>query len=454
MISHAAGQAFEARGKSQVGTVKKLLLFSLFVAAALAGIALWAFYPRTYLLTEHQLQFTHVLRGSLQDAVSATGRLEPREIVAVPSEVPGIVIALLARPNDVVPAGAILAQLDDRKARLDVDEASNGVEAARAALSQAQALRKGAEFELKYQSELEKQGGFRSELDKALVQVEAAQAGVAAAQQKLHATEIALAKARQALDKTQIRMPTRGADGGDNSYLVLERQAQLGQVAGPQGAPLFLLTRGLESMEVHTQVAEGDIPRVRKGLTASFTVSAFAEADIEFRGLVKDIRPMAGSNQGAVYYDTVIDVRNQKDPTSGEWRLRPGMTASVDIIRREHRDVWKVPVAALNFQLEEAYWSAAAHEHLTEWRRRPDAADWFPLWTWDAERKRPWPVFVRVGGTNKLGEPGIKDAEVVEVLEWEPGREPAVNESPRIIIGAPPAHSPGFFDQPVNIKVS
>ena len=36
------------------------------------------------------------------------------------------------------------------------------------------------------------------------------------------------------------------------------------------------------------------------------------------------------------------------------------MTASIDIVRLEHKNVWRVPSGALNFKLEEAYQSAAA----------------------------------------------------------------------------------------------
>ena len=73
----------------------------------------------------------------------------------------------------------------------------------------------------------------------------------------------------------------------------------------------------------------------------------------------------------------------------------------------------------------------------------------------DAEKKAIWPVFVRVLGTNGQGEPGLKDAEGNEILEWEPGRAPAEGaEPPKVIVDAPPAHAPGFLDRPANLKVS
>ena len=38
-----------------------------------------------------------------------------------------------------------------------------------------------------------------------------------------------------------------------------------------------------------------------------------------------------------------------------------------------------------------------------------------------------------------------------EVIEWEPGKEPT--RPLRVIIKAPPARPPGFFDQPANVKI-
>jgi hypothetical protein len=234
----------------------------------------------------------------------------------------------------------------------------------------------------------------------------------------------------------------------------MDRKLQLGQQVGPGSSdPLFTLARDYDRIEVHAQVAEGDIGRVKKGLTASFTVTAFSDENIEFSGKVKEIRPLPSNLKGAIFYDTVVAVENQKDGHTGEWRLRPGMTAAVDIVRRKHNNVWKVPSAALNFQMEDAYQSDAAREHVREWRQRPDQANWKPVWIWDPDRGTPWPVFVRIGGVNKDDEPGLKDGGFNEVLEWEPGREP--DDTPmRVIIAAPAAHTPGIFDRPANIKVS
>ena len=433
--------------------MKKLLIFVVLAGAAAAGVCFWRLGPRNHTLTENQLTFAAIQQATMRDIVSATGLLEARDLVVIGSEMPGVVQVVMGKVNQVVAEGSVLAQLDDRKLLLKREEAENGVRTAKAGVAQAEAVSAAAEIALRTQSELAMGVGLRSEKEQAEAQLKAAKAGVQAAQAKVEVTNTALKEAQLALDMTFIKVPTVTSAGPKREFLILKREVHDGQMVGPQGQPLFVLAGGLDRIEVHAQVAEGDVNKVKPGLIALFNITTFADEEVEFRGTVKEIRPQATNIKGAVYYDTVIEVVNQKDPQSGEWQLRPGMTVSVDILRREHKGVWRVPAAALNFQLEDAYQSEAARTRLDEWRRRPDAKDWQPLWTWDAAKNSAWPLFVRVQGV-KNGEPGLKDVEGNEVLEWEPGREPSGAAPPRVIINAPPAHTPGFFDKPANIKVS
>jgi len=433
--------------------VKKLLIVLVLAGAAAAGVYYLRFAPRNHTLTESQITFAPLQQATMRDIVGATGMLEARDLVVVGSEMPGVVQTVLGKVNQVVTEGSILAQLDDRKLRLKLEEAANGVTTAKAGVAQAESLKVAAEIALKTQSELAMGVGLRAEKEQAEAQLKAAKAGVEAALARVEVAKTAYKEAQLALDMTFIKVPAVTSAGPKREFIVLERKVHDGQMVGPQGQPLFILTGGLDRLEVHAQVAEGDVNKVKPGHVAIFNVTTFADDEIEFRGSVKEIRPQATNIKGAVYYDTVIDVVNQKDPQSGEWQLRPGMTVSVEILRREHKDVWRVPSTALNFQLEDAYLTEAAKARLADWRKRPDEKDWHTLWTWDAAKQSPWPLFVRVNG-QKNGEPGLKDSEGNEVLEWEPGREPSAAAVPRLIITAPPAQRPGFFDKPANIKVS
>jgi HlyD family secretion protein len=432
--------------------VKKLLVCLVLAGAAGAGVYYWRFAPRSQSLSESQLTFESLQIVTMRDTVGATGVLKPRDILVVACEMPGVAETVQGKVNQVVGEGAVLVQLDDRRLRLKLEEAENGMRTAKAALAQAEANRDAAEIGLKTQTELASKGGFRSDKEQAEAQFKAAQAGVLAANAKVAIANTAFREAQLALDMTVIKAPSSARTGPKREYLILECNVHQGQMVGPQAPPLFTLAEGLDRMEVHTQVAEGDVNKVKPGQVAFFTITTFADEETEIRGTVKEIRPQATNIKGAVYYDTVIDVVNQKDPKSGEWQLRPGMTVSVDIVRREHKDVWRVPTAALNFKLDDAYQSEAARARIEEWRKRPDAKDWQLLWTWDAAKHAPAPLLIRINGV-KNGEPGLKDSDGNEILEWESGRE-STAPPPRVIIAAPPAHAPGFFDKPANIKVS
>src|SRR4029077_20004490 len=98
-----------------------------------------------------------------------------------------------------------------------------------------------------------------------------------------------------------------------------------------------------------------------------FTVSGNSDQEPTFAGKVEDIRLVPISDHGAVYYKVIIDVRNERNAATGDWHLRPGLTANVDILRRAHEGVWKLPAAALSFQLEGAP-TAAAQAKLQRWQ--------------------------------------------------------------------------------------
>jgi len=99
-------------------------------------------------------------------------------------------------------------------------------------------------------------------------------------------------------------------------------------------------------MEVHTNVAESDIGRLKPGMRVSFTVDAYPGEP--FRGAIRDIRNAPQVVQNVVTYDAVIDVDNP------DLKLKPGMTATVSVVTDRSRDVLTVPNAALRFTPQDA----------------------------------------------------------------------------------------------------
>src|SRR5204862_4003700 len=103
-------------------------------------------------------------------------------------------------------------------------------------------------------------------------------------------------------DYTRIASPTDGT--------VISRNVDVGQTvaASFQSPTLFLIAEDLKKMQVDTNVAEGDVGKLRPKMTATFSVDAYPSE--RFRGVVRQIRNAPQTLQNVVTYDAVIDVPN------------------------------------------------------------------------------------------------------------------------------------------------
>jgi HlyD family secretion protein len=126
--------------------------------------------------------------------------------------------------------------------------------------------------------------------------------------------------------------------------VVLSRNVDVGQTVAAtfQTPTLFTIAGDLTEMRVIANVSESDIGAVQAGQQASFRVDAHPGR--EFQGSVAEIRNAPLVLQNVVTYEVVIGVEN------ADLALRPGMTATVDIVTGQKRDVVKVPLRALRFR--------------------------------------------------------------------------------------------------------
>lgn len=457
--------------------MKKLLAALIVVGVLLTVMAYWISSPAK--IRDVAYEKRPVERGTLVETVSATGGVAPRAIYVVSSPVPGQVIKIYDRAdaNQQILRDEPLLLLDPEQAKVKLEQAKAAVLAAQTDILRAEGQRDAAQIALDFQKDLlTKNVGQKTKVEESEYLLKAAEAAVAAAKAKLEMAKRARDEAKLGLDKCTVRAP---ADG-----VVLKREVYLGQMVGPQlPTPLFKMASDLSEMEVMAQVAEGDVSKVQRGQSVLFTVYPYADANIRFEGRVKRVDNLPNNIQGAVFYNTVIQVVNRREPPTREswmrvggvlsstplsptaglpwmylrdespWMLRPGLTATVDIVLRRHADVWKLPIEALSLQLDEHYQTAAAKKKLKQWQERSDADDWKHVWIQDPTRNdnKPWPMFVRINGVGANGESGIRDSQFIEVLEWDPelaGKLDARDgrSFPQVIISAPPATKPGLFD--------
>jgi len=288
-------------------------------------------------------------RENLTVTVSATGNLEPTNKVEVGSEQSGLVEAVYADNNDRVTKGQPLARLDTSRLRDTLAQAQANLNAAQATVSQNQATAAQAGANLsRLEQVYELSGGkvpARTELDTARAEAQRAQAGIRSAEAQVASARAQVSSAQTNINKATIYSPVNG--------VVLSRSVDPGQtVAASLSAPtLFTLAEDLSSMELNVSVDEADVGQVKAGQSAKFRVDAYPGRT--FNATLKRVDLGANASDGSttsttssnvVAYTAVLTVANP------DLLLRPGMTATAEIVTSARPSVLVVPNAALRFR--------------------------------------------------------------------------------------------------------
>ena len=278
-----------------------------------------------------------VSRGDVISRVSASGSLSATVTVDVGSQVSGRIQSLNADFNSAVRKGQLIAKIDPALYQAAVEQAQANVAAAAGNVAKLRAQSEEAARQSARAVQLFAQKIIsENDRDSAVSNARAAAAGVVQGLGQMAQAQAALSQARTNLRYTDILSPTDG--------IVISRAVNVGQtVAASLSAPvIFTIAQDLRVMEVHTNVAESDIGRLKSGMDAGFTVDAWPGE--RFLGRIREIRNAPQVVQNVVTYDAVIDVQNQ------ELKLKPGMTATVTVVIDERHDVLRVPNAALRYR--------------------------------------------------------------------------------------------------------
>jgi len=321
------------------GRKKRLKLWAgLAVVVLLAVLATSVFRSRN---AERTVQYRsqEAQKGDLTITVTATGNLEPINEVQVGVEVSGTIKTVEADYNDHVKAGQVLARLDTSKLHAQVLQARAVLASARAKVLRARADVRQTRTKLaKFQQARKSSGGrvpSQVEMEEAEAALAKAEADEGSAVADVSKAEAELKINETNLSKATIHSPING--------IVLLRQVEPGQTvaASLQTPVLFTIAEDLKKMELHVDVDEADVGKVREGQEATFTVDAYPNR--KFPAKVTEVRFSPKTVQGVVTYETLLAVDNS------DLFLRPGMTATADIVIRQLKGALLIPNAALRF---------------------------------------------------------------------------------------------------------
>ncbi len=302
-------------------------------------------------------QYTTVAaeRGHLVTTVSATGKLAPTNQVTVGSQLSGLVVRVLVDVNDRVVAGQALAEIDPEQLDDQIRQNQAQLAANQAQVGQAQATVSEARAQLARLEEVYRLSNGRvpsgTELQTGRANAQRAVAAIKVAQANVVASQASLAQTQTQRARAVIRSPVAG--------VVLARQVDPGQtVAASFNTPtLFVIAEDLSAMKLEVAIDEADVGAVKQGQRATFTVDAFPGKT--FPAAITRVE--IGSNltaQSATASSTtttssttgqVVSYAADLSVANADQQLRPGMTATADIVTADKQNVLLVPNAALRF---------------------------------------------------------------------------------------------------------
>lgn len=393
-------------------TILKGGVILLVVAGLLAGGATW--YLRSQRPAETSYRTVEVKRGDLLATISATGTVEPEEVIDVGAQVAGQILAFGQDKNgkaidygSEVEEGTVLARIDPSLYAADVAQAEAQVAQAQANVQRAQADLGQMRAKL-FQAQRDWERAQKLGPSEALSQNdydafqsanEVAKANLAVGESVVIQSQGALAQAQASLKRSQrnlsyctIASPVKG--------VIIDRRVNIGQtvVASLNAPSLFLIAKDLKRMQVWVAVNEADIGSIYQGQPVSFTADAFPGE--VFQGEVRKVRLNASMTQNVVTYTVEVTTDN----SSG--KLLPYLTANVKFEVSRHNGVLLAPNAALR-------WTPASEQIAPEAQAQaPRAGERRPakssggqeatgtLWVPDGKYVRP--VTVRVGASDGM----------------------------------------------------
>jgi HlyD family secretion protein len=277
--------------------------------------------------------------ANIENSVTATGSIEAVTTVTVGTQVSGIVSKLYVDYNSVVKKGQVIAELD--KSNL-----VSQLNSAKAAFAEAQAQLRSAQSDVAYQRS--NYNRYKALYQKGLISAndyESARLSYQTAEATLSQRKDAVLSSREEVNRAQTNLGyatiTSPIDGVVISKSVEEGQTVAASFSTPE---LFTIAKDLKDMRVVADVDEADIGEVKVGQRVTFTVDAYP--DDTFQGYVTKVRQEATTTNNVVTYEVVISAPNN------DLKLKPGLTANVNIYTNEIKNTLSVPSKALRYTPE------------------------------------------------------------------------------------------------------
>jgi len=373
--------------------IKKTIYF-IILLLILASSYYFFFYKKDN-TTNITYEFTKIEKGDLKKIVSATGTIVPTSEIVLSSEISGKISNIYKDYNDIVSKGENLAIFDQNPFILKVEESQTAVDISNSILNQKKASLEKANAELANANSnkvgsvakinnyklyianlkknlLDQQQLFnkkfisknefeKSKLDfnRSFFELQSLQADLLSLDATIDSRistikiieaeieeikiliiqkKLTLESAMLNLSKTIITSPIKG--------FILDKHINIGDVLGSyqKDSIMFTIAESLTNMNLEIFIDESDIGNIKINQNVIFTTDAFPDQKIEAN--ISQIRYTPIEEQNVITYQVVASFKNPNKI------LFPGMTANIDIIIEERKDILKIKNDALNVKIK------------------------------------------------------------------------------------------------------
>jgi macrolide-specific efflux system membrane fusion protein len=307
------------------------IIFLLLIAA----VAYYFLVPTASNKVTSEPRLSSVIRGDIENTVTAAGNLTSKDWVAVGAQVSGQLDTISVEIGDVVKKNQLLAEID---ATVQVAR----VNASRASLNALKSQKISRESKLRLAKiTAERQGRMmkdnatsEQEYDKAENSLIEAEASLLQLKAQIAQSEASLSSLEAELGYTTIYAPMNGT--------VVSIVAKEGQTLNANNqAPTILTIADLTVMTVEAEVSEADIGKLKKNMQVYF--STLGGGNRRWHSRVRQILPTPTVSNNVVLYTVLFDIDN------ADGALLSLMTAQVFFVTSSARDVLSVPVGALTY---------------------------------------------------------------------------------------------------------
>ncbi len=366
---------------------------ALVLIAAVGGMALRGRGNKT-----PAVQTSKAARQKIVQKVSATGKIQPKTQVEISADVSAKITKLSVVEGQWVEKGALLVALARERYLAAVESAEASVSSAEANASLVNENMVRTENEYKRSKELlagklESQSAFEAKQAEYKVEV----ARHKSAMDQVQQAQAALKQAKDDLSKTTIYAPMSGTISALNK--------EQGEIAlGSQfQKDVILVVADLSAMEAQVNVDENDIMSVAVGQPAEIEVDALPNQKL--KGVVSEIASSANSSgAGTTEQKTEFEIKiTIVDPPKS---LRPGMTASADIVTKTNDNALSVPLQSVAVRTVDQLTVKGEKRKDAEARYKPDKDGFVEI------------VFCIENGkaVAKQVQTGIQSDELIEIL--------------------------------------